>query len=41
MAEELVITQSGYDEIKAEYDYIFSTRRPAVIQRIKEAVNSF
>jgi len=37
MAEELVITQSGYDEIKAEYDYIFSTRRPAVIQRIKEA----
>ena len=37
MSEELVITQSGYDEIKAEYDYIYSTRRPAVIQRIKEA----
>ena len=37
MSEELVITQSGYDEIKKEYDFIFTQKRPAVIQRIKEA----
>ncbi|MBQ0105644.1 MAG: transcription elongation factor GreA [Armatimonadetes bacterium] len=37
MAEEYVLTQSGYDKIKEEYDYIISERRPQNIQRIKEA----
>lgn len=35
--EDYVLTQEGYDKIKAEYDYIINERRPANIQRIKEA----
>lgn len=35
--DDYVLTQEGYDKIKAEYDYILNERRPANIQRIKEA----
>lgn len=37
MADEMVLTQAGYDKIKEEYDYIISVKRPQNIQRIKEA----
>lgn len=35
--EKLVLTQSGYDDINEEYQYLMKTKRPQIIERIKEA----
>ena len=35
--ENLVLTQSGYDDINEEYQYLMKVKRPQIIDRIKEA----
>lgn len=39
MAEEILLTQEGYDKIVAEYDELVSVRRKEVSERLKEAIS--
>jgi transcription elongation factor GreA len=39
MAEELLLTQEGYDKLEAERDYLVSVRRKEVSERLKEAIS--
>jgi len=39
MAEELILTQEGYDAIVAEHEYLTGTKRHEVSERIKEAIS--
>ena len=39
MAEEILLTQEGYDKIVAEHDELVSVRRKEVSERLKEAIS--
>ena len=39
MAEELLLTQEGYDKIVAEHEELVSVRRKEVSERLKEAIS--
>ncbi len=39
MPEEILLTQEGYDKIVEEHEYLVSTERAAVAERIKEAIS--
>lgn len=39
MAEEILLTQEGYDNIKAELDELVAVRRKEVAARLKEAIS--
>lgn len=39
MAEEILLTQEGYDKIVAERDYLISTGRKEVAEKLKEAIS--
>lgn len=37
MAEQIVMTQKNYDDLKKELDYLVKVKRPEIIERIAEA----
>ena len=37
MAEEILLTQEGYDKIVEEHDYLVTVRRPEISEHLKEA----
>lgn len=37
MAEEVLLTQEGYDKIAQEHEYLITVRRPEVSEHLKEA----
>ncbi len=37
MAEQFVMTQKNYDDLKKELDYLVKVKRPEIIERIAEA----
>ncbi|MBO4819082.1 MAG: transcription elongation factor GreA [Clostridiales bacterium] len=37
MAEEVLLTQEGYDKLVAEHEYLITVRRPEVSEHLKEA----
>ena len=37
MAEEVLLTQEGYDKLVQEYEYLITVRRPEVSEHLKEA----
>ena len=39
MAEEILLTQEGYDKIVAEHEELVSVRRKEVSERLKEAIS--
>lgn len=39
MAEEILLTQEGYDKLEAERDMLVSVRRKEVSERLKEAIS--
>ena len=39
MAEEILLTQEGYDKIVAEHEELVAVRRKEVAERIKEAIS--
>lgn len=39
MTEEILLTQEGYDKIVEEHEFLVSTERAAVAERIKEAIS--
>ena len=39
MAEEILLTQEGYDKIVAEHEELVSVRRQEVSERLKEAIS--
>ncbi len=39
MAEEILLTQEGYDKIVAEHEQLVSVRRKEVSERLKEAIS--
>lgn len=39
MAEEILLTQEGYDKLEAERDQLVSVRRKEVSERLKEAIS--
>ena len=39
MAEEIMLTQEGYDKIVAEHEELVSVRRKEVSERLKEAIS--
>ena len=39
MADELLLTQEGYDKIVAEHEELVSVRRKEVSERLKEAIS--
>lgn len=39
MAEEILLTQEGYDKLEAERDELVSVRRKEVSERLKEAIS--
>lgn len=39
MADEILLTQEGYDKIVAEHDELVSVRRKEVSERLKEAIS--
>jgi transcription elongation factor GreA len=39
MAEEILLTQEGYDKIVAEHELLVSVRRKEVSERLKEAIS--
>ena len=39
MAEEILLTQEGYDKIVAEHEYLVAVGRKEVAERLKEAIS--
>ena len=39
MAEEILLTQEGYDKLEEERDYLVAVRRKEVSERLKEAIS--
>jgi len=39
MAEELLLTQEGYDKIVAEHEELVSVRRKEISEKLKEAIS--
>ena len=39
MADEILLTQEGYDKLEAERDELVSVRRKEVSERLKEAIS--
>ena len=37
MAEQFVMTQKNFDDLKKELEYLVKTKRPEIIERIAEA----
>ena len=37
MAEQFVMTQKNFDDLKKELEYLVKTNRPEIIERIAEA----
>ena len=37
MAEQFVMTQKNYDDLKKELEYLVKVKRPEIIERIAEA----
>ena len=39
MAEEILLTQEGYDKLEEERDYLVAVRRKEVYERLIEAIS--
>lgn len=39
MAEEILLTQEGFDKLQEEHDYLVGTKRKEVSERLKEAIS--